>query len=86
MSWIVYSKGVGRTEMHMTPKKRYVAYMLRLWQSNNNSGSLAWQASLEDPHNGEQIGFADLISLFSYLKDQTGIDGENGKALVDEEL
>ena len=70
----------------MAPKKRYVAYMLRLWQLNNSSGSLVWQASLEDPHNGKQIGFADLASLFSYLKDQTGRDRENEKALVEEEV
>lgn len=70
----------------MAPKKGYIAYMVRLWQVNNSTGSLVWQASLEDPHNGKQIGFADLPSLFSYLKDQTSRDRENEKALEDEEV
>jgi hypothetical protein len=59
----------------MPSTKKYVAYMLRLWWVND-SGRSDWQASLEDPHSGKQIGFADLVSLFSYLKDQTGTNGE----------
>jgi len=31
-----------------------------------------WRASLEDPHSGERRGFADLESLFAFLKEQTG--------------
>jgi hypothetical protein len=54
----------------MPLEKRYVAYLLRLWRVNNAEHS-DWQASLEDPHNGKQTGFADLASLFVYLKDQT---------------
>jgi hypothetical protein len=67
----------------MPLEKKYFAYMLRLWRVNN-TGGLGWQASLEDPHSGKQIGFADLVSLFSYLKDQTGKDQENEAALEDE--
>jgi hypothetical protein len=67
----------------MPPNKRYIAYMLRLWRVNSTELS-DWQASLEDPHNGKQIGFADLVSLFSYLKDQTGKDRENEETLEDE--
>jgi hypothetical protein len=68
----------------MPPEKRYIAYMLRLWRVNS-TGLLGWQASLEDPHSGKQIGFADLTSLFSYLKDQMGRDRENKEALEDEQ-
>ena len=67
----------------MPSKKRYIAYMLRLWRVNS-AGLSVWQASLEDPHNGNQIGFADLVSLFSYLKDQTGTEREKEKVLEDE--
>ena len=69
----------------MPPKKKYIAYMLRLWRVNS-TGLSDWHASLEDPHNGDQIGFSDLISLFSYLKDQTGRDRENEENLVDKEV
>ncbi len=41
--------------------------MLRLWQVNN-TGLSDWQASLEDPHNGKKIGFADLESFFRISK------------------
>jgi hypothetical protein len=68
--------------MPMPPEKRYIAYMLRLWRVNG-AGLPDWQASLEDPHNGKQIGFADLLSLFSYLKDQTGTDRENDEVPED---
>ena len=67
----------------MPPEKNYIAYMLRLWRINN-TGLLVWQASLEDPHSGKQIGFADFESLFSYLKDQTGTDRENQEVPEDE--
>lgn len=51
-------------------EQRYVAYLLRLWQVNTTE-STVWRASLEDPHTGEQKGFADLESLLSFLKKQT---------------
>ena len=50
--------------------RRYLAYMLRLWQVNTTDMAV-WRASLEDPHTGEQKGFADLESLFMFLKKQT---------------
>lgn len=50
----------------------YQAYLLRLWQSSaDGRGSVAWSASLEDPHTGERIGFATLDHLFAYLLQQT---------------
>ncbi len=67
----------------MPAEKRYIAYMLRLWRENS-AGLSDWQASLEDPHSGKQIGFADLLSLFSYLKDQTGRVRADKETLEDE--
>jgi len=59
---------------------RYRAYLLRLWRASGDECSL-WRASLEDPHTGERRGFADLESLFAFLKEQTmclkGKDDEN---------
>jgi hypothetical protein len=69
----------------MPPKQKYIAYMLRLWRANG-TGHSDWQASLEDPHNGKQIGFADLTSLFSYLKDQIDRDREKEETPADEEV
>lgn len=66
----------------MPPKKSYIAYLLRLWRVNSAERP-DWQASLEDPHSGKQIGFADIVSLFAYLEDQTGRDPEH-EALEDE--
>jgi hypothetical protein len=51
-------------------EQRYMAYLLRLWQVNTTETAV-WRASLEDPHTGEQKGFADLESLFTFLKIQT---------------
>lgn len=64
----------------MPPKKSYIAYLLRLWRVNSAERP-DWQASLEDPHSGKQIGFADLVSLFSYLEDQTGSNQDREKVL-----
>jgi len=56
----------------MTPtQRRYYSYLLRLWQVDG-AGSPIWRASLEDPHTGERRGFADLDSLFAFLKEQAG--------------
>jgi hypothetical protein len=54
----------------------YVSYLLRMWQDCSDEGSpplqeVLWRASLQSPHTGEQIGFADLDNLFAYLKAQT---------------
>ena len=53
-------------------QRRYVAYLLRLWLSDN-AGEPVWRGSLEDPHTGNRLGFADLPSLFEYLRKQTEI-------------
>ena len=62
-------------------QRRYVAYLLRLWCAGEG-GTATWHASLEDAHTGSRLGFADLQSLFAYLRRQTeqsssaGIDQE----------
>ncbi len=47
-------------------KRRYLAYMLRLWQVKDG-GLITWRASLEDPHTGELRGFESLAALIQYL-------------------
>jgi hypothetical protein len=47
--------------------RRYESYLLRLWESDE-AGQLIWRASLESADTGERRGFADLDSLFAYLK------------------
>lgn len=56
----------------------YISYLLRVWQTSSE-GSVAWRASLESPHSGERIGFADLNKLFAFLRQQTGaVDDSDG--------
>ncbi len=55
--------------MTMDPR-RYLAYMLRLWQVGSGEG-LTWRASLEGPHTGERRGFPSLEALFAFLEEQT---------------
>ncbi len=46
------------------------SFLLRFWSSSER-GNSTWHASLEDPHTGERIGFADLEHLFAYLMELT---------------
>jgi len=39
-----------------------------------DKGKTGWQASLENAHTGERIGFASLDALFAFLRQQ--IDDE----------
>ena len=52
-------------------RRRYTAYLLRLWQVRNK-GETPWRASLESPHSGERLGFASLDDLVSFLRKETG--------------
>jgi hypothetical protein len=47
----------------------YHAYLLRLWMEQRG-GQPLWRASLEDPHTGQRLGFADLNQLFAFLQTQ----------------
>ncbi len=49
--------------------RRYLSYLLRLWQASSGGGELVWRASLEDPHTGERRGFAGLAELLAYLEE-----------------
>lgn len=61
----------------MTPKqRRYYSYLLRIWEVDGAETPI-WRASLEDPHTGEQKGFADLESLFAFLRERA--DGGSEK-------
>ena len=53
----------------LNEQRRYLAYMLRLWEVSND-GALVWRASLESPHTGERHGFADLEALFGFLEEK----------------
>ena len=62
----------------MTKSSRYLAYMLRLWQVDRQ-GQPEWRASLESPHTGERLGFADVSQLLDFLQEKTRISPENYK-------
>jgi hypothetical protein len=55
----------------MTELRQYRAYLLRLWQAEDEDGRLVWRAALEDARGGERHGFADLERLCAYLEQQT---------------
>jgi hypothetical protein len=46
---------------------RYRSYVLRLWEVRSGGGR-ACRASLHSPGSGERHAFADLQSLFRFLK------------------
>jgi hypothetical protein len=60
---------------HDHKPSRYLAYLLRLW-CPDHSQSASWRASLEDPHTGERIGFANLEELFAFLMEEVEGDGK----------
>lgn len=47
----------------------YHSYLLRLWCAGQAEVG-CWQASLDDPHTGERIGFASLEEMFTFLIEQ----------------
>jgi hypothetical protein len=49
----------------------YVSYLLRMWREQGGQTTW-WRASLQDPHSGERLGFADLENLFSFLRRVAG--------------
>jgi hypothetical protein len=85
-------------EQPVKGKKRYLAYLLRLWQENAGvaSGGDApgrgkpagapplWRASLEKPRNGERLGFASLVDLYAFLDKETGSDSPGTEQSDDE--
>ena len=51
----------------------YQSYLLRLWRISSQ-GKAVWRASLESAQTGERCGFADMVSLFAFLEQQTRAD------------
>lgn len=43
----------------------YYAFLLRLWREEEQ---MPWRASLEDPHTGEKVHFAELEKLVAFLR------------------
>jgi hypothetical protein len=56
-----------RKEPTMADERRYWAFLVRLWSVHHN-GELVWRASAENAHTGEQHAFADMESLFDFLR------------------
>ena len=56
--------------MPMSKQRRYLSYLVRLWQAHDGV-DLIWRASLEDPRTGARRGFADLAQLFAFIEAQT---------------
>jgi len=54
------------TPQHAARQPDYLAYPLRLWRMDGNTG--AWRASVESPQTGERLGFGSLDELFAFLR------------------
>jgi hypothetical protein len=68
-------KHTGLAEKSMIQRKRYLSYLLRLWQESNGGASgeaPLWRATLEKPQTGDRLGFASLADLFAFLEEETG--------------
>ena len=64
--------------------RRYLAYLLRLWQVRDK-GQVRWRCSTENVHTGEQRGFADLAELYTFLEGEVGqVDKDQHPANVAE--
>jgi len=65
-------------------RRRYRAYLLRLWWASHN-GQAGWRASLEESHTGVRRGFATLDQLFAFLKEQVDDSPNNDDAPSDDQ-
>jgi hypothetical protein len=54
---------------------RYLSYLLRLWQDNDDDQPI-WRASLQSSLTEERQGFAGLDELFAFLRQQVDTDGD----------
>ena len=57
-------------EKPIDQRRRYLAYLLRLWQEGSTDQPV-WRASLESPQSGERQGFSGLADLFDFLENRT---------------
>jgi len=81
--------GAATEQLVRDRKRRYLAYLLRLWQVGDK-GQVGWRACTENVHTGEQRGFAGLAELFDFLENQSrqvvqdrhapSLDEKGGKA------
>lgn len=54
------------------PENAYHAYLLRIWQEDQQERSQhSWRFSLEDAHTGQRRGFSDLDALLIFLQNLT---------------
>ena len=63
-------------EKRVNQERRYLSYLLRLWQESGGSSDPVgdpplWRASLESPQTGARLGFASLVDLFAFLEEET---------------
>ncbi|MAU00557.1 MAG: hypothetical protein CL608_25720 [Anaerolineaceae bacterium] len=45
----------------------YLAFLIRLWREDKG----IWRCTLENPHTGERLAFADVAALLTYVQKQT---------------
>jgi hypothetical protein len=63
-------------------RQNYLSYLLRVWRTGSDKDGV-WLASLTNPFTGEQLGFASLKELLSFL--QSRVDDEEQQAAGEEE-
>ena len=57
------------------PRRRYLAFLLRLWQVKSEAGP-TWRISLESARGGTRLGFASLDELLAFLRRQIAKEEE----------
>lgn len=62
----------GPKGSHPNTYAAYQSYLLRMWSTAGEGEAEKWLASVESPLTGEQHHFADLESLFAFLRTTTG--------------
>jgi hypothetical protein len=55
--------------------QHYHAYLLRLWREEEG---MPWRATLQNPHTGEQEGFASVEQLISFIRGKTEAEKSSG--------
>ena len=69
-------------------RKRYLSYLLRLWQQGGgeqpHGDPPQWRASLESPESGERRGFASLGDLLEFLEEEIGSGGQGSQVQAEE--
>lgn len=52
------------------PETRYIAYLVRMWSTNDAQGEVVWRASIQSPGETARRGFESLESLFVFLRQE----------------